>query len=85
MYKPKKSHLDIVKNRKNRKSKCARVGLFWPIHKGFFFRLKNIPKASGLGGRVKRFSQLVSVLSDQSLLLGIVCGLPPHPSLWLNE
>ena len=33
--------------------------------------------ASGLGGRMKRFSQLVSVLSNQSRQIGIFCGLPP--------
>ena len=51
----------------------------------FFYRLKNIPKASGLGGRVKIFSQIAYVLSDQSLQLGIFCGLPPHPNWWLKH
>ena len=35
-----------------------------------------------MGGCLKIFSQLVSVVSDQSLLLCIFCGLPPHPTRW---
>ena len=42
----------------SKKSKSARLGLFWLIH-NFFFRLKDIARESGLGGRVKRFAQLV--------------------------